>query len=105
LPVAVPRRRRDDRHAVSAQGNGPRFKAGVQLVRIDVSVLDGKRQPVRWLVLKKTETLHTRRGWTARNDRSVRANFLRKPSCGDETLPVTSTVSGCVASNDLNPRS
>src|SRR5262245_1496238 len=27
----------------------PSFKAGVQLVRIDVTVLDGKRQPVRGL--------------------------------------------------------
>ena len=31
------------------QGTRPSFKAGVQLVRIDVSVLDGKRQPVRGL--------------------------------------------------------
>jgi VWFA-related protein len=31
------------------QGQEPTFKAGVQLVRIDVSVLDDKRQPVRGL--------------------------------------------------------
>jgi hypothetical protein len=35
--------------AIKAQGQRPSFKAGVQLVRIDVSVLDDKRQPVRGL--------------------------------------------------------
>ena len=35
--------------AIKAQGQRPSFKTGVQLVRIDVSVLDGKRQPVRGL--------------------------------------------------------
>lgn len=35
--------------AITAQGQRPSFKAGVELVRIDVSVLDGNRQPVRGL--------------------------------------------------------
>ena len=35
--------------AIKAQGQRPSFKAGVQLVRIDVSVLDDKRQPVKGL--------------------------------------------------------
>jgi VWFA-related protein len=35
--------------AIKVQDQRPSFKAGVQLVRIDVSVLDAKRQPVRGL--------------------------------------------------------
>jgi VWFA-related protein len=35
--------------AIKAQGQRPSFKTGVQLVRIDVSVLDDKRQPVKGL--------------------------------------------------------
>ena len=35
--------------AAQERAQQPAFKAGVQLVRIDVSVLDSKRQPVRGL--------------------------------------------------------
>ncbi len=75
--------------AAQARTQQPTFKAGVQLVRIDVSVLDGKRQPVRGLQASDFTVLEDGRPRPIRSFQAIDAGAAaaRQPAATIAPIP------------------